>query len=181
MLIIVPEICTTDREPVVAAESTKLSEHAQKSWDLEALTPHPLPIPRVKLKTRPPEASHRTRPSKDSAENPGPETLATEDDTKLAVRTSSKEVLTRMLSSYTPAAGGIDWEDLVAAMVDAGCSVTPTGGSVVTFRDETNGKGSIVFHRPHPHSVIEPIVLRSMGKRLRKWFGWEAETFVERE
>ena len=51
----------------------------------------------------------------------------------------------------------------------------------MTFKDEKNGKSSIIFHRPHPDPTIDPIMLRTMGKRVRKWFGWEVESFVDVE
>ena len=35
--------------------------------------------------------------------------------------------------------------------------------------------GKIVFHKPHPIAKIDPIMLRSMGKRMAKWFGWGRE------
>jgi len=38
--------------------------------------------------------------------------------------------------------------------------------------------GRIVFHKPHPSPKIEPVLSLAMGRRTRKWFGWEWEGFV---
>lgn len=54
--------------------------------------------------------------------------------------------------------------------------MTQSSGSAVSFK---NDMGTIVFHQPHPDPTIDPIMLLSMGKRLRKWFGWDAGVFVE--
>lgn len=82
------------------------------------------------------------------------------------------------------------WQHFLDAMNDAGFSISQASGSAVTFRlgstdknDDANTSddfGSIVFHRPHPLPVIHPIMLRSMGKRLSKWFGWRREVFEEK-
>jgi hypothetical protein len=62
-------------------------------------------------------------------------------------------------------------------MVDVGFSVTHRGGSAVSFKGD---RGVIVFHRPHPEPNIDPVMLSSMGKRLRKWFDWGRDSFVAR-
>ena len=86
-----------------------------------------------------------------------------------------------MFSTYTSIKACTRWEDFVAAMVDAGCSATHNGGSAVTFEDERYGKGSIVVHRPQPTPSLDPIMLRSIGKRLTRRLGWTEDTFAERE
>jgi hypothetical protein len=56
-----------------------------------------------------------------------------------------------------------------------------SGGSAVTFEPRACskwfGQGSIVFHRLHPDSTIDPVMLNSIGKRMKKWFGWGNEMF----
>ncbi|TKX24429.1 hypothetical protein C1H76_3035 [Elsinoe australis] len=82
----------------------------------------------------------------------------------------------------------LSWQHFCKAMVDAGFSLHQGSGSSVCFKQTTktnedldgDSEGSIVFHRPHPHSSIDPVMLRSMGKRMSKWFGWHRELFVER-
>jgi len=65
----------------------------------------------------------------------------------------------------------------VIAMEDAGFPAAHSGGSAVTFM-QTGSNGRIIFHRPHPVAKIDQIMLKGFGKRMRKWFGWEKETFV---
>ncbi|EME50345.1 hypothetical protein DOTSEDRAFT_31417 [Dothistroma septosporum NZE10] len=41
--------------------------------------------------------------------------------------------------------------------------------------------GSIAFHKPHPDPNVDPIMLQTMRKRMRKWFGWDRKSFMETE
>lgn len=66
-------------------------------------------------------------------------------------------------------------DQFVHAMRDAGCLVRSRPGSAVAFAVE--GKGRIVFQRPHPEAKLYAIMMRAMGKRLAKWFGWQLESF----
>jgi hypothetical protein len=34
------------------------------------------------------------------------------------------------------------------------------------------------FYKPHPVEKIDPVIFRSMGKRIIKWFGWHRDLFV---
>ncbi|EME89624.1 uncharacterized protein MYCFIDRAFT_171051 [Pseudocercospora fijiensis CIRAD86] len=112
-----------------------------------------------------------------SIAEPHQESFTTPQET-IAVDKTSLTVFRRMYASALAKKGHINWDDFVAALIDIGFSVMPNSGSAVTFK-EKSGKGSIVFHRPHPDSHIDPIMLKSMGKRLRKWFGYDKETFIE--
>ncbi|KAK5675136.1 hypothetical protein LTS10_012210 [Elasticomyces elasticus] len=98
----------------------------------------------------------------------------------ISVRSRSVEVFDRMFTAAVSESSNIDWEEFVAAMVDAGCAATPNGGSAVTFRQCNFAKSAIGFHRPHD-SKVNPVMLKAMGRRLRKRFDWDAETFVMRE
>jgi hypothetical protein len=71
----------------------------------------------------------------------------------------------------------VTWDTFVSNMTDAGFIARNGGGSIVTFED-VNGTGRINFHKPHPEPVIDPVMLRTMGRRLNKWFGWDRERFV---
>ncbi|KAK3615326.1 hypothetical protein LTR22_027479 [Elasticomyces elasticus] len=93
------------------------------------------------------------------------ETIAPEN---IFVARGSKGVLTRMFAGYGEATGMMKWDEVAAALVDAGVSAVHTGGSAVTFTHADASKGSIVFHRPHPDPTLSTIRLRSMGKRLGK-------------
>lgn len=81
--------------------------------------------------------------------------------------------------------GKVRWEDFLAAMKNAGCSVSRKGGAARTFRgpsvkftDGRLGKGSIDFHEPHPEPTLDQHDIRVMAWRLTKRFGWNDDTFV---
>ena len=69
-----------------------------------------------------------------------------------------------------------DWDLFVHAMNDLNFNARNVGGSGVAF--EHPSKKKIIFHRPHPVAKIDSVMLQSMGKRLKKHFGWSRETFV---
>lgn len=71
------------------------------------------------------------------------------------------------------------WQHFVDVMMDAGFNVSQGSGSAVSF-EHSSSKGRIVFHQPHPQPIIDPVMLRFMGRRMNRWFGWHRETFVER-
>ncbi|KAK4620580.1 uncharacterized protein CLAFUR5_10683 [Fulvia fulva] len=77
-------------------------------------------------------------------------------------------------------AKNVRWSTFVQAMAEAGLLAADASGSAVSF-ESVDGGGRIVFHKPHPDSTIDPIMLRAMGKRLRKWFGWDANRFALRD
>lgn len=110
------------------------------------------------------------------------EALATlnlgDDAKKRAVgKESSRELFVRMFTRCTIKQGMTRWPDFVSAMIDAGFRATYSGGSAVTFNDERTGQGAIDVHRPHPDSDLDPHKLRAIAKRLKKWFGWDENTF----
>lgn len=72
------------------------------------------------------------------------------------------------------------WQHFVDVMMDTGFNVSQGSGSAVSF-EHSSGKGRIVFHQPHPQPIIDPVMLRFMGRRMNRWFGWQRETFVERD
>ncbi|KAJ4424657.1 hypothetical protein N0V82_000585 [Gnomoniopsis sp. IMI 355080] len=72
------------------------------------------------------------------------------------------------------------WQQFVNVMLDIGFDVCQGSGSAVSF-EHPSGMGRIVFHQPHPEPIIDPVMLRFMGRRMNRWFGWQRETFVERE
>lgn len=69
---------------------------------------------------------------------------------------------------------------LVDAMANVSFMSQRSGGSAVTFQpvagSNWDGRGSITIHRSHPASTIDPVILTSIGKRMKKWFGWDEET-----
>lgn len=80
----------------------------------------------------------------------------------------------------------VDWDRFVHAMTDAGFTARSNGGSAVLFETHPDQhqhqrlpvEGKIVFHKPHPVSKIDTVMMRHMGKRMAKWFGWSREVFV---
>ncbi|KIM83397.1 hypothetical protein PILCRDRAFT_819635 [Piloderma croceum F 1598] len=46
-------------------------------------------------------------------------------------------------------------------------------GSSVRFDPPDPKDPPITFHKPHPDSTIQPIMLREFSKRLRKQYGWQ--------
>lgn len=71
----------------------------------------------------------------------------------------------------------LDWNTFVDSMIEAGFAAQNRGGSMVGF-EHSGGKGAIVFHRPHPEPILDPIMLHGVGSRMNKHFGWVRETFV---
>ena len=59
---------------------------------------------------------------------------------------------------------------------EVGFTARNNGGSAVLFESIHGGK--IVFHKPHPIAKIDSVMLKSMGKRMAKWFGWGRERFA---
>jgi len=162
-----------------AKTSTQKVANHQTQWGDDTPTKLELPVERIKPKTR-------------SAESQGAGDVESKDRTDqqprhtITVSSETLRIFSRMFPSKADATfkGVIRWPQFVAAMADAGCSATHNGGSAVSFDGVTNEHGqcggSIVFHKPHPDSEVDLIMLQTMGKRLRKWFGWDREMFVER-
>lgn len=98
---------------------------------------------------------------------------------KVSVKKPTFEILTSLFARQRPK--GVLWDKFVDAMAKVGFMSRRSGGSAVIFEPDGEskwyGQGSIVFHRPHPDSTIDPVMLGSIGKRMKKWFGWGSETF----
>ena len=134
-----------------------------------------------KPKTRPVEPSHEnsTEPHEIAALT-GP---AADDGASMpsaiSVRRSSLNIFSKAFPEKGYEGNGkTRWQDFVVAMADAGFVAKTSGGSAVTFEDNEADRGKIVIHRPHPESEIGHVVLRCIGKRLKKWFGWTKECFT---
>ena len=137
------------------------------------------PSSRKKTKTRPNNfkelAGAEDQPPLTTPITPAP-IIAVEQLLCIPVKHENIALLRAMFHSNNGNTRSFSWKHFLQAMVDAGFSVTQSSGSAVGFRNE---KGYIVFHRPHPEPVIEPVVLFTMGKRMRRRFGWTAECFIE--
>ena len=65
----------------------------------------------------------------------------------------------------------VDWEAFVLSMNDVSFSARNGGGSVVIFEREDNGvegRGRILFHKPHPVAKLDPVILQAMGRRMHR-------------
>ncbi|KAF5648631.1 ycfA domain protein [Fusarium sp. NRRL 52700] len=85
-----------------------------------------------------------------------------------------------MFPSKDDRAKDVTWDRFVNMMIRAGFTARNHTGSAVAFK-QVSGAGAggrIVFHKPHPADKIDPVLLRIMGKRMTKWFGWKRELFA---
>ncbi|KAK3656875.1 hypothetical protein LTR56_002856 [Elasticomyces elasticus] len=178
-------------EQAVTAKEETQARRAQQSTKPYADAPAPLlfqgtdwpasPKPRVEIRVK-----SKTRKADDDSTTFGEadESRPTIDSPTprltLQVKRHTKEIFDQMYPAPGAHLSDISWEDFVAAMVDAGCSAEPSRGSAFSFKDMKNSKGSMTFHRRHPVSTVDPIMLKNIGSRLQKWFEWDAETFVDR-
>ncbi|KAF7858867.1 hypothetical protein EAF04_008909 [Stromatinia cepivora] len=96
---------------------------------------------------------------------------------KPPLKTRTLEILSHMYPSNTEASSckNIEWDLFVHAMSDMGFVARNKGGSAVGFESvdgEGTGNGKIIFHRPHPVAKIDALMLRCMGRRMMRRFGW---------
>ena len=98
---------------------------------------------------------------------------------QIAVKKDNLDVFSKMFRSAESAS--VRWIQLVQALTDAGMTATQNPGSGVKFTIGQD-KRNIVIDKPHPEAVVDAVMLRrSVGGRLKKKFGWDAETFVLRK
>ncbi|THZ88510.1 hypothetical protein D6C88_04965 [Aureobasidium pullulans] len=155
---------------------------SQTMWGDENKSSVPLAV-RSKAKRR-----NEGEPSEESAQPPpttanSPSRSSTP-PSLIAVKHDNMAVFHHMFpSSGQESQRCFSWQHFLNAMIDAGFSILQSQGSAVTLRqDEERGEGvrTIVVHRPHPSPTISPVMLRSIAKRMTKWFGWKRELFIER-
>ncbi|KAF5586836.1 ycfA domain-containing protein [Fusarium pseudoanthophilum] len=136
-------------------------------------TPTTIAQGRDKVKTRGEQCS-----SANDVTEPPAETA--EEVTKHAVISLTREslgVIHLMFPSKDNVAKEVTWDRFVRVMIEAGFTARNNSGSAVAFKQLGEG-GRIVFHKPHPADKIDPVLLRIMGKRMAKWFGWKRELFA---
>ncbi|KAJ7084171.1 hypothetical protein C8R43DRAFT_318962 [Mycena crocata] len=76
-----------------------------------------------------------------------------------------------------PAKGQVRWGDFENAMKRIGFEVVQTAGSSVRFDPPAATARPITFHRPHPDSLLTPHAIKWVGARLKRTYGWTADTF----
>lgn len=164
------EIVIANTDKIESFPSTRFEDEAKSGSKAGLVTT----LPRQKIKTR----------GEKPANEPDIEAEAPGEDAEpdRAVRTSisitkrAAEVFTLMFpcEEEEGACKSVNWDNFVHAMIDVGFTTRCNGGSAVLFESSNQAEpgGKIVFHKPHPIAKIDPIMLRSMGKRMAKWFGW---------
>ncbi|KAJ7591521.1 hypothetical protein C8J56DRAFT_935771 [Mycena floridula] len=76
-----------------------------------------------------------------------------------------------------PKRGTVRWGDFEKAMKRLGFDIIQTAGSSVRFDPPARTARPISFHRPHPDSVLPPHMLKVVGARLKRTYGWTTGTF----
>ncbi|KAF5562525.1 ycfA domain-containing protein [Fusarium phyllophilum] len=133
---------------------------------------------REKVKTRGEQCSSASDP----VETPAQDVVEVTEDAIITLPEESLGVIHLMFPSKDDAAKDITWNRFVNMMTKAGFTARNNTGSAVAFK-QVSGSGAggrIVFHKPHPADRIDPVLLRIMGKRMAKWFGWKRELFALR-
>lgn len=132
---------------------------------------------KVKAKTRPEPQGKAEQPQDSSSRS---QTVVVSTPSAKTVPASKRAIgiFSRMFSVEAGETDqGCDWDQFVHAMRDVGFSARNSNGSAVVF--ELQDQGKIIFHRPHPVAKIDLVMLKAMGKRMSKWFGWSKGSFVE--
>ncbi|THX37572.1 hypothetical protein D6D10_05775 [Aureobasidium pullulans] len=137
-------------------------------------------VSKLTIETRTPKS--KTRPCASAAEvAPEAEPTVAESTIEQITATRRAFEMTRKMfpaSADDAAAKDTDWDLFVHSMADLNFAARNVGGSAVAFDHAASGR-KIIFHRPHPVSKIDSVMLQSMGKRLNKHFGWNRDIFVE--
>jgi hypothetical protein len=168
-------------------KSISVSEETRWASSIEStqLSPTRYPPPKLKNKTRPSEQSSSTETIEEATAAANALSIQDPPPPKFRVKRRAYEMLKLMFPvTAEEKAKGVEWDLFVLAMSDLGLSARNGGGSAVLFENEGLGEaeggtsgGKIIFHKPHPGSKINPVMLHAFGKRLGKWFGWERERF----
>ncbi|KAF9026052.1 hypothetical protein BDZ89DRAFT_1067890 [Hymenopellis radicata] len=77
--------------------------------------------------------------------------------------------------------GQVRWGDFEKGMRRVGFDVIQTAGSSVRFDPPAKNARPITFHRPHPDSLLTPHLLKWVGARLQRTYGWTTKTFQRKE
>ncbi|KAF9067826.1 hypothetical protein BDP27DRAFT_1448811 [Rhodocollybia butyracea] len=64
------------------------------------------------------------------------------------------------------------------AMERVGFDIVQTAGSSVRFDPPAKTARPITFHRPHPDSLLSPFLIKWIGGRLNRCYGWTTATFL---
>ena len=140
-----------------------------------------MPEPREK-RVEQRKQKEKTRPSHSSvyeivAPPKEEEPLEAEPPTIFKVKASTAAVFSTLFTKGA-SRGSVSWVAFVSAMTDLGFSVQPKNGSIYTFSPPESMAVSkpLTLHRPH-RSEIERHHIIVYAIRLRKKYGWNADTF----
>jgi len=78
-----------------------------------------------------------------------------------------------------PKKGQLRWGEFERAMKRIGFDVVQTAGSSVRFDPPARTARPITFHRPHPDSLMGPHMIKWLGARLKRCYGWTTATFAQ--
>ncbi|KAJ3935936.1 MAG: hypothetical protein NXY57DRAFT_987714 [Lentinula lateritia] len=82
------------------------------------------------------------------------------------------------LAPDAPKKGQVRWDDFEKAMKRVGFDIVQTAGSSVRFDPPAKTARPITFHRPHPDSLLTPFMIKWIGGRLNRCYGWTTATFL---
>jgi len=72
------------------------------------------------------------------------------------------------------------WESFLKIMREMGFEYDPsTAGSSVRFDPPNKNDKPITFHKPHPDPTLEPGMVKTFAKKLRKQYGWTPEDLMK--
>jgi hypothetical protein len=172
-----PDI-TKSLEHMKLSDDQLLQEPALRNGQDDIPEFQPLP-PKAKTKTRPVQTTEKPGPSAASPNGKAMEVQAAAPALRIPTTKRAMDLFSKMYPDDPETASkGADWDTFVHAMNATGFSAHGGGGSAVIF--EREGEGRIVFHKPHPVAKIDSVMLRAMGKRMAKWFGWSRGCFGPR-
>jgi len=75
--------------------------------------------------------------------------------------------------------GQLRWGEFERAMRRIGFDVVQTAGSSVRFDPPAQTARPITFHRPHPDSLMSPHMIKWVGARLKRCYGWTTAMFAQ--
>jgi hypothetical protein len=174
-----PIVTTTKPTNLRAEKETKIDTDAELQTERATIPIDSKPAVTIKPKPKTREEASVLKQELADLNIDGLEDSESQIPEKVPVKKSDFEIFCCLY----PRRGGtkaVLWDKFVDAMAKVDFVSRRSGGSAVTFEpsgvSKWYGQGSIVFHRPHPDSSIDPVMLNSVGKRMKKWFGWSKET-----
>ncbi|KIK62926.1 hypothetical protein GYMLUDRAFT_242014 [Collybiopsis luxurians FD-317 M1] len=142
---------------------------------------------KLKVKTRPAvsvqaEQSDEELKAEEEEEVSLPEFLPTNFKLPKKIHKTFQRILEKdedtNLPPDAPKKGQVRWEDFEKAMKRVGFDVVQTAGSSVRFDPPAKMARPISFHRPHPDSLLNPVMIKWIGSRLNRCYGWTTATFL---